>query len=64
MFMHTYGQEELSHQIEQIRLKLNDLGTRHSLLSTEVMHLSTRLDELIVRFQRLTLDHVESIKTQ
>lgn len=62
--MHTHGQKELSHQIEEIRYKLNDLATRHSLLSSEVIQLSAHLDELIVRFQRLTLGHAESVKTQ
>ncbi|MGI6649215.1 MAG: aspartyl-phosphate phosphatase Spo0E family protein [Bacillota bacterium] len=54
---------ELSNEIEQARVKLMDLGMKYSLFSTEVVALSGKLDELIVRFHRLAQDSKELCKT-
>ena len=54
---------ELSVEIEQARVKLIDLGMKYSLFSTEVVALSGKLDELIVRFHRLAQDSKELYET-
>lgn len=53
--MHVYVQAEIADLIEQARANLNELGEKQTLISTELLDLSGKLDELIVEFHRLSV---------
>ncbi len=50
----TSEQKELAREIEELRQQLNELiSTGHALQDEHVLSISTRLDELILRYSRL-----------